>query len=151
VGRYILLREAERRVPSLLEESLTPAALCAEFQRRHGVKLPLATLTKFLTKLDELGILEGEHAEGHQPPEQQLGTQFYTRFKLFNPDPLFARLATRLRWIWTTPFFVCSLLLMLAAAALALMNLARQARHKLITKMNKTAYNSARFVAAPTK
>src|SRR5262245_35732994 len=104
VGRYILLREAERRVLSLLEDSLTPAAFCAEFQRRHGAKLPLATLAKFLTKLDDVGILAGERAEGHQPPEQQLGT--YTRFKLFNPDPLFARLVARLGWIWTTQFFL---------------------------------------------
>src|SRR5262245_47030051 len=122
VGRYILLREAERRVLSLLEKSFTPTAICEEFARRHGGKLPPATLVKFLTRLDEVGILAGERAQGHQPPEQQLGTQFYTRFKLFNPDPLFARLVTRLRWIWTTPFFVGSLLLMLATAALALMN-----------------------------
>jgi hypothetical protein len=60
VGRYILLREAERRVLSLLEESLAPAALCDEFQQRHGGKFPPATLTKFQTKLDELGILAGE-------------------------------------------------------------------------------------------
>src|SRR5215475_3060815 len=122
VGRYILLREAERRVLSLLEKSLTPAELCEEFSRRHGGKLPPATLEKFLTKLDEVGILAGERADGRQPPEQELGTQFYTRFKLFNPDPLFTRLLTRLRWIWTTPFFVCSFLLVLATAALALMN-----------------------------
>src|SRR5262245_5326978 len=120
--RYILLREAERRVLSLLEESLTPAALSEEFTRRHGGKLPLATLAKFLTKLDEVGILAGERVEGRQPPEQRLGAQFYTRFKLFNPDLLFARLVARLRWIWTTPFFVGSLMMMLATAALALMN-----------------------------
>src|SRR5215475_3133298 len=92
VGRYILLREAERSVLSLLEGSLTPAALCEEFMRRRGDRLPPATLTKFLTKLDEVGILAGERAEGAQPAEQRLGTQFYKRFKLFNPDPLFARL-----------------------------------------------------------
>ena len=67
VGRYILLREAERRVLSLLEDSLAPAALSKEFTRRHGGKLPLATLAKFLTRLDEMGILAGERAEGHQP------------------------------------------------------------------------------------
>jgi putative peptide zinc metalloprotease protein len=122
VGRYILLREAERRVLSLLEKSLTPAAICEEFTRRHSGKLPPATLAKFLTRLDEVGILAGERAEGVQPPEQRLGAQFYTRFKIFNPDPLFTRLVTRLRWIWTTQFFVCSLLLMMATAALALMN-----------------------------
>jgi putative peptide zinc metalloprotease protein len=121
VGRYILLRAAERRVLSLLEQSLTPAALSAEFTRQYGSTLPPATLTKFLTKLDDVGILAGERAERPQP-EQQLGTQFYTRFKLFNPDALFTRLVARLRWIWTTPFFVGSLLLMLATAALGLLN-----------------------------
>ena len=122
VGRYILLREAERRVLSLLEDCLTPASLCEEFTLRHGSKLQPATLAKFLTKLDEVGILAGERAEGRQPPEQRLGAQFYTRFKLFNPDPLFTRLVARLRWIWTTQFFAGSLLLMLATAALALLN-----------------------------
>ncbi|HKQ77706.1 MAG TPA: hypothetical protein VJ810_28680, partial [Blastocatellia bacterium] len=122
VGRYILLREAERRVLSLLKKSFAPAGLCEEFARRYGGKLPPATLIKFLTKLDEVGILAGERAEGAQGPERRPGAQFYTRFKLFNPDPLFTRLVMRLRWIWTMPFFIGSLLTMLATAAMALMN-----------------------------
>ncbi|MEP7271628.1 MAG: hypothetical protein ABI882_08980, partial [Acidobacteriota bacterium] len=120
MGRYLLVREAERRVLSLLEDSLPPGAICEEFMRRHGGKLPLSTLAHFLTKLDEIGILAGERAR--QPPGQQPGTQGYSRFTLFNPDPLFARLVTRLRWIWTTPFLVCSLLLMLTTATVALLN-----------------------------
>src|SRR5215510_10012293 len=84
--------DGDRRVLSLLEGSLTPASLCEEFTLRHGGKLQPATLAKFLTKLDEVGILAGERVEGRQPPEQRLGAQFYTRFKLFNPDPLFTRL-----------------------------------------------------------
>jgi hypothetical protein len=102
VGRYILLREAERRVLSLIEESLTPAALCAEFTRQHGGRVSIATLTKFLTRLDEVGMLAGERAGGHLPPEQQ-GAQVYSRFKLFDPDPLFTGMVVRLRWIWTMP------------------------------------------------
>jgi putative peptide zinc metalloprotease protein len=126
VGRYLLLRTAEYRVLRLLDEKLTPAAVCNEFMRQHGGTLRLTTLTKFLTRLDEIGILSGERAgervEGHQAPERRLSAQFYTRFKLFNPDPLFARIVAGFRWVWTTRFFAGSLLLMFMAALLALMN-----------------------------
>ena len=117
VGRYLLLRTAEYRVLRLLDEKLTPAAVCNEFMRQHGGTLRLTTLTKFLTRLDEIGILAGERVEGHQAPERQLNTQFYTRFKLFNPDPLFTRIVAVFRWVWTTQFFVVSLLLMLDGGA----------------------------------
>ena len=121
VGRYLLLRTVEYRVIRLLGQGLTPAAVCIEFRRLYGGTLQLATLTRFLTQLDESGILAGERVESYYP-EQRLITQFYTRFRLFNPDPLFARLVSVLRWVWTTQFFVASLLLMMAATLLALLN-----------------------------
>jgi putative peptide zinc metalloprotease protein len=129
VGRYLLLRTAEYRALRLLDEKLTPAAVCDEYRRRHGGTLRIPTLTKFLTRLDEIGILAGERAEGRRPQEQLASAQFYTRFRLFNPDPLFTRLVGALGWVWTTPFFVASLLLMLTAALLALTNGAEIARY----------------------
>ena len=122
VGRYLLLRTAEYRVLRLIGEGFTPAEICIEFGKRHGGTLQLATLTKFLTRLDEIGVIAGARAEGGHMSEQQSGAQFYTRFKLFNPDPLFTHIVGRLGWIWTTRFFIVSLLLMLTAAALALVN-----------------------------
>ncbi|HEV2664230.1 MAG TPA: hypothetical protein VG324_04930, partial [Blastocatellia bacterium] len=122
VGRYLLLRTAEYRALRLLDANLTPAAVCDEFMRRHGGTLRIPTLTRFLTRLDEIGILAGERTDGRRPREQRAPAQFYTRFRLFNPDPLFTRLVGALGWVWTTPFFVVSLLLMLMAALLALMN-----------------------------
>jgi multidrug resistance efflux pump len=122
MGRYLLLRTAEYRALRLLGEGLTPAAICMEFGQRYGGTLTLTTLTKFLTRLDETGILAGERREGHYPLEQQLSTQFYARFSLFNPDPIFTRLVSVMRWVWTTPFFAGSLALMLTVAAMALMN-----------------------------
>jgi putative peptide zinc metalloprotease protein len=129
VGRYLLLRTAEYRVLQLLGTNLTPAAVCEEFTRRHGGTLRIPTLTRFLTRLDEIGILAGERVEGHQTPERQSSAQFYTRFKLFNPDPLFTRLVAVFRWVWTTQFFVISLLLMLMAALMALMDGAEVAHY----------------------
>ncbi|HEX5081114.1 MAG TPA: HlyD family efflux transporter periplasmic adaptor subunit, partial [Blastocatellia bacterium] len=129
VGRYLLLRTTEYRALRLLDGKLTPAEVCNEFMRRHGGTLRLTTLTKFLTRLDEIGALAGERAGGHQLPERQLSAQFYTRFKLFNPDLLFTRMVAVFSWVWTTPFFAVSLLVMFIASLLALMNAAEIAHY----------------------
>lgn len=122
VGRFLLLRETEEQVRRLLDGSRTSAAVCAEFERQHGGTLALPTLARFLTKLDEAGILAGERAHRPPPPEQQPGTQFYWRFKLFNPDRLFTRVIAYLRWVWTPGFVFCSVALMFTALLLGLTN-----------------------------
>ncbi len=53
------------------------------------------------------------------------GRQFYVRFKLFNPDRLFARMVPLLRWVWTPGFVVTTLLLMLLALLLSSQGLGR--------------------------
>src|SRR5262245_12863098 len=70
-GRYLLIRNVEYRVLQMFDGGLTPEAVCREFRRRHGGALTLATLTKFLTRLDETGILAGARRDGHQPPALQ--------------------------------------------------------------------------------
>ncbi len=122
VGRFILLRETEFKVLNLIDESRAPQAVCAEFKARHGGNLALPTLVKFLTKLDQVGILAGERAQEVTPPELQLSQAIYVRFKLFNPERLFARLVPPLRWIWTTGFFVATVLMMVATLLLSLVN-----------------------------
>jgi putative peptide zinc metalloprotease protein len=128
-GRYLLLRTMEYRVLRLLDEKCPPVAVCGEFKRQHGGTLTLATLTKFLSRLDETGVLAGERSTGYRRLDQPSNAQSYIRFKLFNPDLLFARMVSMFRWIWTTRFFAGSLLLMLAAALLALMNSAEVAHY----------------------
>ena len=121
-GRYILLRETENKVLGLLGASLTPGMVCAEFFRQHGATLPVAMLVKFLSRLDDVGILEGRRTQGHGTPDTSLGQQFYVRFKLFNPDALFTRIIPPLRWIWTTEFFVGTMVMMLAMLLFSLAN-----------------------------
>ena len=125
VGRYILLRTTEYTVLRLLSESLTPNDVCNEFKQQHGATLSLATLTKFLAKLDETGILAGERAQGRASQDQQLSRHLYLRFKLFNPDHLFARMVPWLRWIWTLEFVTFTVLLMLSTLFLSLQNWAQ--------------------------
>jgi putative peptide zinc metalloprotease protein len=121
-GRYLLIRDAEYRVLQMLGEGCAPTEICRQFKQRYGGTLAPATLTKFLSRLDDYGILAGDRAAGRHLPGQQLSTQFYLRFSLFNPDQLFTRVVGVLRWAWTVQFFAGSLLLMLIAAALALIN-----------------------------
>jgi hypothetical protein len=48
VGRYLLLRTAEYRALRLLDDNLTPAAVCDEYMRRHG-----GTLQKAVARRDK--------------------------------------------------------------------------------------------------
>jgi multidrug efflux pump subunit AcrA (membrane-fusion protein) len=122
VGRYVILRATEHKVFCLLDESRTPGAVCEEFKRQYGGTLPLEMLTRFLTKLDQVGILAGERRQGYAPSDRQLARQPYIRIKLFNPEPIFARLVPPLRWIWSVEFFTFTVLLMLSTLLLSLMN-----------------------------
>ncbi|MGH9847715.1 MAG: hypothetical protein ACREEM_54185, partial [Blastocatellia bacterium] len=133
VGRYLLLRATEQRVMSLIDESRTAGGVCDEFQRATGATLKSSTLVKFLSKLDEYGILAGERSQGVAAPDTPLSQMHYIRFKLFNPDPVFARWLPKLRWIWTTGFFVLSTGLMAVTLLLALMNWAEVASYGELT------------------
>jgi multidrug resistance efflux pump len=120
VGRYLLLRAVERQIVALLDGTRTAGAVCYALRQLTGVSLSLAALVKFLAKLDSYGILAGESAQGAAAPEAPLSQRHYVRIPLFNPDPLFSRLVPKLRWIWTTGFFVVMTSLMVLALLLAL-------------------------------
>ncbi|MDX2030777.1 MAG: HlyD family efflux transporter periplasmic adaptor subunit [Blastocatellia bacterium] len=122
VGRYLLLRAAERRVLSLLDGERTVGGVCEAFQAQTGSVLAGPTLIKFLNKLDQYGLLAGERVESAAAPESPQSQMHYIRFSLFNPDAFLARLVWRLRWIWTTGFFAFSACLIVLTFFLALMN-----------------------------
>ncbi len=95
VGRYLLLRATEHQVVGLIDGARTAGGVCEAFNRETGATLKLATLVKFLAKLDDYGVLAGERSQGVAAPESPLSQLHYIRFKLFNPDPMFARLAPK--------------------------------------------------------
>src|SRR5207249_11010465 len=88
-GRYLILGALERRVLGLLDGSRSLDQICRELP---GVSV--AELSRFLAKLDEVGLLAG------QRPQQGtlLGGPYYRRWSLFNPETLFNRMLPRLRW-----------------------------------------------------
>src|SRR5947209_19859571 len=91
VGRYLILGQPEHEVVQLLDQALTPAAICEELLRRNGGAPSVETLARFLARLDEVGILAGERA-GRASQALLPGNSFYIRWSLFNPDRLFARM-----------------------------------------------------------
>lgn len=118
-GRYLRLGATERQVLELLDGSRTPSAVCEELTRRNGAGPRIDALGRFLTRLDEAGILAGERTAAPRQTNRA-GSRFYARWSLFNPEPLFDRLLPLLGWIWTSSFFVASIGLMLVAVLLAL-------------------------------
>src|SRR6266567_6394913 len=131
-GRFILLGETECRVLRSLTGTFAPAEVCEEFWRRYNAKLALATLKKFLGRLDEAAILQGERRLAASP-NLMPGPQFYVRWKLFNPDRLFEKMVSRLGWIWTKGFVIVTLLLMGLALLLSMIHPAEVTSYTLYT------------------
>ena len=102
VGRYLILGATERRVLELLDGSHSLDGVS-----RGLPGLTVAELSRFLTKLDEVGLLAGASSVIRR--QRMLpGGEEYRRWSLFNPDPLFSRMLSGLRWIWTPGFFTLS-------------------------------------------
>jgi hypothetical protein len=96
VGRYLSLGAIEHRVLELLDGTRTPSQIEFEFIR-SGTAIGSADFTRFLSKLDEVGLLAGERS-GNSQRANQAGQEYYWRLSFFNPDAFFARMAARLRW-----------------------------------------------------
>ncbi|HEX4946504.1 MAG TPA: efflux RND transporter periplasmic adaptor subunit [Blastocatellia bacterium] len=127
VGRYIKLGQIEYQVLQLIGGHTLPE-ISAAFAQQHGGNLTVATITKFLTKLNQVNLLAGEGLSA-ESSQQQFSRHAYLRLRLFDPDPLFALLVPKLRWVWTPAFVVASLLLMLLTVFLALGNGAEVSNH----------------------
>lgn len=117
VGRYIILRELERKVFDVVAEGVPPSQLRAVIAERHGTTVGAASLTNFLGKLDGVGLFDG--FDDRNPSAANAGGG-YIRFNFFNPDPLFRRLLPYLKWIWTPTFFFLSATLIFLAGLSAI-------------------------------
>ncbi len=123
VGRYLLLGETERKVLMLVDGQRTPSQICETFLNQYSGKLGLPTLTKFLTKLENYGLLAGKRGKFQEGADSPQSQKAYKPIKLFNPDRLFTFLLPKFRWIWTTGFFIFSMAFILGMLLLALMHI----------------------------
>ncbi len=127
VGRYIKLGQTEYHVLQLIGGRTLPE-ISATFAAQFGGNLTVATITKFLTKLNQVNLLAGEGLSA-ESSQQRFSRHAYLRLRLFDPDPLFSLLVPKLRWIWTPAFVIVSLLLMWMTLLLALGDWAELTNH----------------------
>lgn len=132
-GRFILTGETESRVLRLLTGTLTAVEICQEYHRLYGAKPGLPTLKKFLARLDQIGLLAGQRDTTEASSSLTAGSQFYVRFKLFNPDRLFERVIPFLGWIWTRGFVISTLILMCFALILSVTHPSELASYGIYT------------------
>ena len=131
-GRFILLGETECRVLRLFNGTLSLNEVCEQFTQLYGARLKLATLQRFLGRLDRAGLLAGKR-DTASSPDLMPGPQFYVRWKVFNPDRIFETMVARLRWIWTKEFVIGTLLLMGLALVLSMIHSAEITSYTLYT------------------
>lgn len=60
VGRYLKIGVVEHRVIELLDGTAGATAICSNAKQRYGLALQGTTLMRFLSKLEDAGILEGQ-------------------------------------------------------------------------------------------
>lgn len=127
IGRYIKLGTTEYQVLQLIGGRSLPE-MAATFSEQYGGNLSVATLIKFLTKLNQVNLLAGEGLSAENS-QQQLTRHAYLRLRLFDPDPVFSLLVSKLRWIWTPAFVVATALLMITTLFLAFDDWGEISRH----------------------
>ncbi len=109
-SRYFLLKPPEYRVFQQIDGSQYLSDISNGGINGNAPKVPLPVLTKFLTKLDSLGLLAqgGDLQLTSVKPEKGL----YPTFRLFNPDNFLTWLDGKFGWVFTSQFIIGSAILM---------------------------------------
>jgi putative peptide zinc metalloprotease protein len=110
-SRYFLLKSPEYKVFQQIDGKQTLAEISAGGVNGKAPKVSLAALSKFLGKLDSLGLLArgGEF----QPVYNKPGKGLYPTFQLFNPDKLLTWLDGKFGWVFTSQFVIASTILII--------------------------------------
>ena len=108
-SQYFSLREEEHYLAAQLDGQTPFETVRLRVEERFNVTLSRESLANFVTSLRESELLEsGPDGTGMRAKRGRWrGSLLYLRFKLFDPDELFNRLAGRVRFCFT-PGFVAS-------------------------------------------
>jgi len=95
----------------------TPLELIRERTEKYfDAALSSATLNAFINSLEKGGLIETERTAARRKSTKRItGNPLYLRFRIFDPDRLFNRLAPRFRFLFTPTFtFVSGAFILLA-------------------------------------
>jgi putative peptide zinc metalloprotease protein len=129
-GKYLRVGEPEAALLSLMDGTRTLEEIRTSFVARTKEVLDLADIAGFLHRMRKDQVVEPT-AEGRnlllvEKARQvrkermfagKMGSLFFMRVKLLDPDVLLTRVERWVRWIFTPAFLVFAALLVLAAAA----------------------------------
>lgn len=124
-GHFFRFKEVEHFICQQLD-GVTPLDVIQQrAQKRFSAPLPPETLKQFVKSLRQLGLLEtGEPDTGHLSDRRGRvrGSLFYLRFKIFDPDRLFNRLAGGTCFFFTPSFLWLSAAVILFALGVTIVN-----------------------------
>ncbi len=124
-GRFFRLKEVEHFIVRQLNGSTPLDALPESVEEKFGVTFTAETLEQFIQNLGRLGLLEKEGGESGfvaERPRTIRGSLLYLRLKAFDPDRLFNRLVTKLRFFFTPHFLVFSAAVILLAIGITVIH-----------------------------
>jgi multidrug resistance efflux pump len=114
---FFHFREAEHFIARQCDGRTSIECLRQKAEKEFGATLPLETLTVFIAKLRQNGLLESSRPRTPKVRRRFQGTLLYFRFKLFDPNELFTRLERKIRFFFTASFVAISALIILLAIA----------------------------------
>ena len=121
-SRYFMIKAPEYRVFQQFDGTQALTTIAQGGKDGDAPRVAMATLIKFLQKMDSFGLLEYKGVTA-RAVAKKVGNDLYPTFKLFNPSRLLAWLDHRFGWLLTKPFIIASFLLM-AFVALAMFSIA---------------------------
>jgi putative peptide zinc metalloprotease protein len=117
-GRFFRLKEVEHYIARQLNGSTQLDAIREKVEQKFGVTFTPETLEQFIQTLGRLGLLAKDGGEPEfvaDRPKRIRGSLLYLRYKAFDPDRLFNRLANKFRFFFTPYFLVFSAALIFLA------------------------------------
>ena len=117
VGRFVRLKQPEYFIARQLDGRTPLDEISQRGEKEFGAAMPTATVERFASKLQTLGLLENPAAPKREVPTESRvrGNALYLRLKVMDPDRLLERWAPRLAWLFTPAFaWVSGLIIALA-------------------------------------
>lgn len=135
-GSFLRMGEAEAAVLRLLDGTRSPAEVARQLALAHGIQVETAVVDGFVASLTHRGMVESRafdpvafRREWRLQEEARrrtlgklVGSVAALKVRLLNPQALFERMVGPLGFCWTRRFVLWTLVLMVAAAAVAVAN-----------------------------
>jgi len=121
-GRFFRFKEVEGFILQQLDGKTSLPTLVERAEQKFQAALAQDTLEEFIIRVHNLGLLEESRTTQalQRRPRRIRGDPFYLRIKIFDPDLLFERLSTNLRFFFTRTFLVISVVAIVLALSITL-------------------------------